>query len=227
METDEVVLEVIMKTKLLCIAALGVLGTINAQEGSAVHCFSPKIFYRHHKETNYTYSTWGIGGHYHLQRPQGMNVKISVITNPQSHNVLSESENHLYYKVNLENEVVIYPIFSHRFSNHNVEKRSNSTGHINLQTFYAGMGAQFSSEDGFHMRLEVQAFRDIFSSYLHKENNRYWGTTYQNPYGGRLKVGFSADCDQKSSFDAEVYYGRTIPSCYEEHGCEIAFNWGF
>jgi hypothetical protein len=216
-----------MKSKFLCAATIGLLATINAEEGSTVHCFSPKFFYKHHNEPHYTYSIWGIGGHYHLKRPQGMNVKISMITNPQSHNVLSESENHLYYKVNIERDRIIYPIFSHRFSTHNVEKRENKTGHINIQTFYVGIGSQFSLGDTFNMRLELQAFRDLFSSYVHKQEDKYWGTTYSNPYGGRLKVGFGANWSPKSSFDAEVYYGRTTPSLYQEHGGEIAFNWGF
>lgn len=216
-----------MNLKYLALGACALSASLIAEENIPIHCFSPKVFYRHHREQNYTYNTGGIGLHYHLHRPVGINVKLSFITNPQDENVLSEAENHLFYKFLYRDGISLYPVLSHRFSTHSVGKKENKISYINKQTFYAGMGLALLSEDGYNMHFELQGFRDLFNAKIIKEENEYHGKSYSNPQGARVKLGFSAETGQKSYLQMEMYFGRTFPKCYQELGGEISFNYGF
>ena len=191
------------------------------------HCFSPKGFYRYHVEKGYNYETFGIGIHYHLKRPQGINVKLSIITNPQEENVLAENESSIFYKFWITEDIAIYPIFTSKFCAHNVQKGKDMDFFIHKQTFFGGVGTEYFFSPYQSLRLELQPFRDLRNALTVHEKEKFWGKSYSNPYGGRAKIGFTHQWNEFSFVDLEVYYGKTFSNCYEERGAEVSFNWGF
>lgn len=217
-----------MNALLLGMSAVIAAGTEGAEEKCYQHCFAPKAFYRHHNEIGYKYDTVGIGLQYHLKRDEGVNVKLSVITNPQEKNVLTESENTLLYKINMEKEWNLYPIFSHRSTTHHVPAGMYPSRYIHKKTFYAGIGAETFLFSNWQGRIELQGFRDLYNATFINDAAKYWGTLYSNPYGARAKVGLSTFwANNKAFMEVDAYYGKTFRKCYEEVGCELAINWAF
>lgn len=212
---------------LLALTLLGAATSGIAQERTHKHCFAPKYFYRHHNEDGYIFKTHGYGIEYSLHRPEGINVKISKITDGKKKNAFVESEQCLFYRFPVHENHAIYPIMGSRFASHQVGKNDSQNFFINKNTGYVGVGWEIVPDESFRFRLEGNYFRDLHNALLAQENENFWGKSYSNPHGGRIKVGISSQWKGKLFFDLDGYFARTWQKCYEELGIEAAFKWGF
>lgn len=226
-----------MKTELLCLSALAAAASLAASENEYVpmthiisnhqHCFAPKAFFRWHDETNYKFNTWGLGVEYQLKRPEGINLKLSVITNPQDEKVLVEAENTLYYKHYLDHDLMIYPIFSNKLTNHKIHDFEDHEIYITKHTFFGGFGLDYCANGFTHVRTEIQGFRDMYNGMMIKQDHIFNGKSYSNPFGLRAKLGFTHQFGPDKFVDIEGFYSKTIAHVYQSAGVEVSFKWGF
>lgn len=219
--------EVIMKPFLaITLGSLCIAGAAHADRQHK-HCFAPKYFYRHHNEQGYTYKTHGFGIEYTLHRPEGINVKISGITNAKNKNALVETEQCLFYRLPVHENHAFYPIIGGKTSSHQIGKTDEHDYFINKSSAYGGLGWEIVPDDSFRFRIEANYFRDLHNAVMAQENDNFWGKSYSNPHGGRIKIGMSSQWKGKLFFDLDGYIARTWQKCYEEMGIEAAFKWGF
>lgn len=214
--------------KLLIGSLLATTSLCVAQEGKThKHCFSPKAFYRYHDEKNYHYKTAGIGAEYMLYKPDGLNIKLSGITNFKDNNVLVETENTLFFRFPINEQHNLYPLLCVRYSSHMIQKVDEKSIFINLNTGFIGMGWERELTAVFQFRGEVSLFRELHTTRMVKENSHFWGKSYSNHSGAKFKVGITSQWKEDFFLDIEGYYSHTFEKCYKECGTEIGVNWGF
>ena len=199
-----------------------------AQEGRThKHCFAPKGFYRYHDEEGYKYKTYGAGIEYSLYRPEGINVKISAITNFDIDSILVETETSLFYRIPLHSNHNIYPVLSTRGSSHQIEKMDMGEVFINKSTVFGGMGWELIADENLRFSSEISLFRDLHNAVMGQDATHFWGQKYSNPSGFKAKLGVTTQWHDQMFFDIEGFYAQTIQKCYKEIGIEAAFKWGF
>lgn len=218
---------------LSAIATTGIAGEV--ENPMWAHTFSPKGFYRYHKEGNYTYKTGGVGFEYQVNPEVGFGFKVSSITNFKKDNALVETENNLFYKFIVNNNHSVYPILATTFSSHQVEHENKSEDlivlvrdvFINKFTAFAGLGWEIVPDNSFRFRVEGFLFRDLHNALMMQENDRFWGRSYSNPSGFKAKIGFIAKITDRFYADLAGHYTQTFEKCYKELGSELALRWGF
>lgn len=209
----------------LLLATTSVCGA--QEENSHKHFFSPKAFYRAHTEKNYQYKTSGLGVEYRFYKTKGLNIKLSGLTNFKYNNVLVETDTTLFFCFPINEYHTLYPILSMRHSSHKIEKVHERCVFINLSTGFVGLGCGRQVSPVFQFRVEGFLFRDLRNALVVTQNSHFWGHSYSNPTGARLKVGLTAQCKEEFFLDIDGHYGRTFEKCYKECGTEISFKWGF
>lgn len=207
---------------LLATSALGV-----AQEKEHKHYFAPKYFYRHHNEEGYVYRTHGAGIEYNLWKPEGINIKISGMTNGKHSQAFVEGEQYLWFKIPLHENHVLYPILGSRVCSHQRGGHEDKLFFINKNTGFAGIGWEIIPHESVRIKIESNYFRDLHNSILAQQEDNFWGKSYSNPFGFRWKIGVDAHWKENAFINLDAYYARTWRACYEEVGIEAAFKWGF
>ncbi len=197
-----------------------------AEEKSHNHCFSPKAFYRSHDEQNYHYKTSGFGVEYSFYKPKGLNITLSGLTNV-NRNMLVETENTLFFRFPLGNFNTIYPILATKHSSHKTDQIDEKKIFIHKTTASAGMGWEILFSNVCRMNMEGSLFRDIQNALIIQENDSFWGQSYSNPAGGKIKIGLRTRWKNHLFIDIAAHYAHTFRKCYKEYGTEIAFKWGF
>lgn len=193
----------------------------------SIHHISPKAFYRYHEETGYTYKTAGLGFQYYLNRPKGVNLKIDLNTNGKDKYVFVESETSLFFKVPYKENQFFYPLLSSKQISHKVAKYESEDHFVNKSTMYLGLGYQCEIDKGFILRGEVQGSRDIFNTLSIIEREYFWGKSFSNPFGYRVRVGGEFSIAENKYLDVHGFYAQSFKQCFKELGCELAFKWGF
>lgn len=211
--------------KILCLLACVSTVGLSASNLPHSHSFSPKFFYLNHDEINYKYDTWGVGLQYVLSCPQGINVTLSMATNPQSKNVLVQTEERIFYKNVVADMHSIYPIFSSRTSTHTVFKGIKEAYIIKKSSLYAGMGWEWNYKPDYCAKFELHTFRDVYNAVIVRNGDAFKGISYTNPWGVQVKGGVVLQWGSHSIIEAEGHYARTLSTCYSEYGAEISFNW--
>ncbi len=197
------------------------------EEKTHKHCFSPKAFYRYHKEENYTYKTYGMGFQYSFQKDDGLNVKLSGLNSLKGKEVLIETENTLFFRIHFLEDQCLYPIVSTRYSSHNIKQHNTRNTFITKSSVACGLGWEKSFSKIFKLQVEGSILRDLHNALIIHESNTFWGQSYSNPYGFRGKIGISSHWHDKIYVDIETNYAQTFEECYKEIGTEIIFKWGF
>ncbi len=214
--------------KNLLVASLVVTSTLGlSAENAHKHCISPKGFYRSHNEENYKYKTGGIGVEYTFSQPQGLNIRLSGLTNLEKDTVLVESENTLFFRFPLTESYNLYPILSTKLSSHKMEMVDDKCTFINKSTGFVGIGWEAIFSSIFQIRLEGSIFRDLHNALLVQEEYCFWGKSYSNPHGGRLGIGLTIALKDHILMEIQSYYSKTFKKCYKESGAEVSFKWVF
>ncbi len=198
-----------------------------AEEKAHRHCISPKGFYRTHKEENYKYKTSGIGVEYTFYQPQGLNIRLSGLSNLKNENVLVEMENTLFFRFPISKSHNLYPILSSKTSSHKMETIDDKCTFIHKSTGFMGMGWEAIISPLFQIRLEGSLFRDLHNALMVQEDDSFWGKSYSNPHGGRLGLGLTVDLKDHILIELQSYYSKTFKKCYKESGAEVSFKWAF
>jgi len=215
-----------MRATLLGLMSIGAVAFAQ-EENNYQHCFDTKFFYRQHDEENYKYEIMGLGCDYHLNRPEGLNLKLSFITNLKEKNALVEAESSLFYKIPVKDFHTLYPIFSVRMASHQINHKLTSDTYIHKSSGYIGFGWEAINEEGLGFRLEAQGFRDIQNVLIQQSDERFTGHKYSNPFGARATLGITKSWENRYHLDLCGFYGHTFTKCYKEMGLEMAFKWGF
>ncbi len=208
----------LIATSTMCIAE---------EEITHQHCFSPKVFYRHHEEQNYKYKTSGIGFQYCFHKPKGLNIKLSALTNLRNKYILVEHESTLFFRIPIFESHNLYPVLASKSSSHKIDKVGLKSVYIHKTTGYVGMGWEMAYSPLFQFRVEGSLFRDLHNALMVQERDSFWGKSYSNPKGARVKVGFESKWKDHFFVEVDCYYAKTFQDCYKECGTEIAFKWGF
>jgi hypothetical protein len=197
-------------------------------ENPTSHYFSPKIFYRYHRESNYNFKTFGIGLEYNLHRPKGINVQVRGMSNLSALETYIESEQMFLFRFPWEDNKSIYPLLGSKVTSHKIESSDEKDLYINKNIFCTGLGFELSDPNKeIKYKIEGILFRDTNNSMLMKENDNFWGKLYSNPYGGKIKIGLNICCADSFYADIESYFASTFQKCYREVGAQIACNWRF
>ncbi len=215
--------------KNLLVVALVATSTLGlaAEKKAHKHCIAPKGFYRSHNEENYKYKTVGMGVEYTFYQPQGLNIRLSGISNWKEENALVEMDHTLFFRFPLNESHNLYPILSTKISSHKMETVNDKCTFINKSTGYVGVGWESIISPIFQIRLEGCLFRDIHNALMVQQNDIFWGKSYSNPKGGRLGLGLTIDLKGQLLMEIQSYYSKTFKKCYKEIGSEVSFKWEF
>ena len=213
----------LLVASLVATSTLGMAG----EEKDHKHCISPKGFYRSHNEGNYKYKTGGIGVEYTFSQPQGLNIRLSGLTNLEKDNALVEMENTLFFRFPLTESHNLYPILSSKVCSHKWEKIDDKWTFIHKSTGFVGIGWEAIISPIFQIRLEGRIFRDLHNALLVQEDESFWGKSYSNPHGGRVGIGLTLDLKDHIMMEIQSYYSKTFKKCYNESGTEVSFKWAF
>lgn len=208
-----------MLTILLLAAPIGVV----AEEGATYkHGVSPKLFYRSYYEEGYDYTVRGGGWEYSFSHPEGMNFKISGLTNARSKDSFSESNMSFFFKFPVDEDHYLYPVFSVKSFKKDMKKSDDEEFSIYKVTNFLGMGWEKSINQYFLFNIEGSLSHDSLNMITWKRPKNYSSRTFSCPYGFRAKAGVSCRCKDHLFFDADGYYTQTFKKEYKTVGLEIS-----
>ncbi len=219
--------------KLLTGIALSICGSAfcasspQIQKKEVTNYASGKCFYRKHVEENYDYTTCGYGFEYLIDRPEGLNLKFSVITSMNISKDLLENENQISYKIPLKDDSYVSPFGTTRFSSHKINSSESEDFFIRKSAAFIGVKLGKTWMDHTSIEVDFSVFRDMKNALHVQDGNTFRGNLYSNPYGGKGLISIGYCAKDKVYLNIEAYYAKTFKECYTEHGIEFSFKVGF
>ncbi len=204
---------------LLLAASIGAF----AQEGKTYkHGISPKAFYRSYHEESFDYTVYGVGWEYAFSHPEGMNFKISRLSNMRNKRSFEEGNTSFFFKFPIYENQYLYPIISLKFFNETMKKSEDEEFSIYKFTNFLGLGWEKVLNPNFVFSIEGCLSHDSCNMIIWSRPKNYLPREFSNPYGFRGKVGLNYKCKDHLFFDGEGYYAQTFRKEYKTVGLEIS-----
>ena len=207
---------------LLCLASMSCLFS-----GEKIHHFSPKCFFHFFKDQEKTEKFISGGLEYHCKKDQGMNLKVSFLTNAKDEKLFWEVEPSLFYKFPISPNISLYPLLSSSFRCRKVNSRDGKEFFIRKNHGYVGIGCEIESKNGMGITLESHGFRHLSNGLYVTQEKTFWGKGYEKKGGIRGKVGIFKKWAPNISLNLDSHYSHQFGKPNKDMSVSVSFKRGF
>lgn len=201
--------------------------TIIYERAIVSHNFTPRIFFKNHKEGGYNYNMFGLTVGYHYKKNEGINFKASVSTNLDGAKPYVEEDISFSYAMTGTSYLSFAPYLASKNATHQIKKVDEFKYIVTKGSLYMGVGLKPETINNLETEIKIGLSRDLYNILLHSSDEKFIGRKFSNPFGFICEISLAYKMVDQFTLAVDGLFARGFKNEFRSFGGGLTANWKF